>query len=320
MEKEKEMVEAIIKVIAFFDIFDFPLTSFEIWQYLGMKCELAEVLAILNEVIQPPLPLLPGRWIESKNGFYFLAGRSQIINLRLERYNFTDRKFKRARLIARIFKIIPWIKMMAVSNLMGAHNLKDESDIDWFIITQAGRLWLTRFFCAAFIKLLGLRPTKSQARDKICLSFFISDDNLALNHLRLKAKKEQEKDDIYFTYWLAGLAPIYNLNRAYEEFISANSWLFEQLPNWQAAGQSRRRASASRPSAFYREVIDLFIGGLEQPPQLGFIQFNFMVFHVASFCFRPVTISGSFCHHNSRQHPLCRRIQFFLRIILWMQG
>ncbi|MBU1662979.1 hypothetical protein KKE25_00090, partial [Patescibacteria group bacterium] len=58
MENDTKLKKAIIKMIVFFDIFDYPLTILEIWQNLEIKCELIEIMAVLENKIQPPLPPL----------------------------------------------------------------------------------------------------------------------------------------------------------------------------------------------------------------------------------------------------------------------
>jgi len=244
-----ELKEAIVKTVAYFDIFEFPLTGYEIWQLINLKYNLVEVIKILNSGIVE---------LGNKNGFYYLAGREDIIVERMKRYNYYRRKYKLAVRAAKIFKVIPWIKMVAVSNLMGEHNLRDESDIDLFIITEDKKIWLTRFFCIVISKLLGWRPQVGKTRDKICLSFFVSQEKLNLSDLRLKSKR-----DIYFIYWLAGLVPIYDIDETYEQFILANNWLIEQLPNWQPFRQ-RQQLKLKPFSAFYGEMIDLLFAGLEQ--------------------------------------------------------
>jgi len=268
MEKIKQLKGAIVKAIAYFDMFDYPLTLVEIFKFINIKCELAEVLEVLEKEIQPALK---GKIIGGKNGFYFLAGREEIIKVRLRRYNYANRKFKRARLVARIFKFIPWIKMIAVGNLLGAQNLKDDSDIDLLIITEDKRLWLTRFFCVGIIKFLGWRPQTGQSRDKICLSFYLSYSALALAKLRLG------EDDLYFTYWLANLTPLYDGGEVYQKFINNNQWIFNCLPNWQPLEEVRRRQitnPASGRTTFYRDLVDLFIGGLE--PQAKSLQLKIL--------------------------------------------
>lgn len=235
-------------MIAFFDMFDYPLTTLEIWQNLSSKCELDEVLLALEEVKQ----------IEKQNGFYFLIGRAAVVAERQKRYSETDRKFKRALMLARIYKFIPWIKLIAIGNLMGAHNLKADGDIDLFIITEARRAWATRFFCAGLAKVFGLRPKPGQSRDKICLSFFIDEQALDLRRLMLNVNS-----DVYFIYWLAGLTPLYDQGGIYEKLISANPWLNSFLPNWRARLHSSRRDVGKPFSQFYRDVLEMFLGGLE---------------------------------------------------------
>ena len=202
--------EAIIKVIAFFDIFNYPLTVREIWLNLSVRCELNEVMEVLNSIEK----------ISYLNGFYFLAGQGKNVTERLNRYSFADRKFKRAILVAKIFRFIPWIKMIAIGNLLGAHNLKEDSDIDFFIVTEDKQIWLTRFFCASIAKLLGLRPRPEKSRDKICLSFYVSDKAMDLKNLMFNYSGVDNKD-IYFIYWLAGLTPIFEIGDI-NKFLEVN--------------------------------------------------------------------------------------------------
>jgi len=264
--------EAIVKTIAFFDMFDYPLTVFELWQFINIECQFREIEEVLNKGDL-------GDRIEGKQGFYFLTGRSKIIKTKMERYYYTNLKFKRALRVSRIFKFIPWIKMIAVSNIIGANNMKREGDIDLFIITEKNKTWLTRFFCASLMKLLGLRPKPGKEQDKICLNFFISEEAMDLQGLMLDnvnigislpgsdraSGNGRTLVDIYFIYWLAGLAPIYNKDNTYQKFIKANnSWVKEFLPNWQPVKVSNRRKLDSNFSKFYKDIIDLFIGGLEK--------------------------------------------------------
>jgi hypothetical protein len=263
IDVNKNLKGAIIETIAFFDMFDHPLTDLEIWENLNYKCGYAEVRELLSGNSS-------AAFVESKNGFYFLPGRRGIYDTRMRRYNYAGRKFKRAVRIAKIFKAVPWIRMIAVGNLMGANNLRDGSDIDFFIIAEQKRVWLTRLFCVIMTMAMGLRPSAEDTRDKICLSFFASEEKLALRGLMLSSLasapfsgKKREDADPYFVYWLAGLVPIYDTGGMYGKLIAANQWLREALPNWFENEPSSNRQAGRPWPALYHDIIDFFCGRLE---------------------------------------------------------
>lgn len=221
--------KAIISAVVFFDMFDYPLTEIEIFKFCYFQdgfnkndCGLENIKNILDSGILRDK-------IEKKNNFYFLRGREEIIKIREKRYAQSIEKFRRAKFIIRIFTLFSFIKMAGVVNFMPSNNARKNSDIDLFIIAKKNRIWLTRMICAGICQIFGLRPTEKNMKDKICLTFFISEDNLDLQNIAL------DKNDIYFHYWLATVFPIYNKNRIYEKFISANSWIKKDLLNFQPA-------------------------------------------------------------------------------------
>jgi hypothetical protein len=244
---QENLKKAVLEVIVFFDMFDFPLTAFEIWKFLSIQCNLSDVQAVLfgNEL---------SRIVEQKNGFYFLFGRAETVVTRMRRYNYANAKIEKVRRIARVYKFIPWVKMIAAVNMFGANNLKQESDIDLFIITAPNRIWLTRFCCAGFAAIFHLRPTPERQRDKICLSFYISESQLNLQNLLLA-------DDIHFAYWLASFTPIYSVGGIYEGFMAANNWLDQRLPNWQVSVEQRQ--VKANDYIFYRDFLDVTLAKLE---------------------------------------------------------
>ncbi|MHB8903754.1 MAG: hypothetical protein ACYC40_01460 [Patescibacteria group bacterium] len=205
---------AIKKVIVFFDLFDYPLTAFEIFNHLRREFSLRDI----NDALDSLRPVL-----SNKYGFYFLKSRENLVELRQSRYNYSVRKLKIARRYAKIFGFFPYIKVVTLANVIGAHNMRDEGDIDFFIISVSQRLWLTRLFCAGLAKILNKRPTQEIKKDKLCLSFYITNDNLNLDELKIKPS------DPYFDYWLKTMVLLYNKEENYENFLAANNLMGEYL-------------------------------------------------------------------------------------------
>jgi len=214
--------KSVLKTLAFFDIFSYPLTLSELWKWLynpGQKVTLAELKDVLDnsKVLQ--------KKICQQEGFYSLVGREHIYLRRKQNNNLAERKFRRAVLLSKIYRFIPFVRMIAVCNSLAYSNAGENSDIDLFIITKRGTIWLARFFTIILVSLLRLRPKEDNKRDAFCLSFFISEDALDISSSMMS------RDDIYYPYWVSQLLPIYNPDGLYEKFLAANSWYLEQLPH-----------------------------------------------------------------------------------------
>ncbi len=215
-----DVEKGITKTLVYFDNFNFPLTSFELWRFFyGPKVSFSEIEASLSQ------SSVLSQLVEFDRGFYFLQGRRALIQKRLERYQIAAKKFRRVRRVSRILALIPFIRLIAVCNSLGSSNASSESDLDLFIITERGRIWQARFWSILILEVLGLRPKPQNTRDKICLSFFISEDHLNLKSLTLKPS------DPYFYYWLNQLVPIYEVGETSSKFFSANNWVKEILAN-----------------------------------------------------------------------------------------
>ncbi len=212
---------SILRTLAYFDIFDYPLTTLEVWKFLNSRTGPTDLGLILAG-----LETLQGEGvIDQRGGFWFLRGREVGVNLRLERSQIARRKYARARLVTRFLKHLPGIRLVAICNTLAWSQARDESDIDFFIVTKSGRLWQSRFLAVAPFALLGLRPRSGQERDALCFSFFAAETALDFSVLRIKP------DDPYLLYWVASLVPLYDPDGLIEAIWEANPWVRQALPN-----------------------------------------------------------------------------------------
>lgn len=224
-----DMQKAIIQTLAFFDIFDYPLTSWETWKYLyGKKAEYTETFFQLQELLRE------GRICEEQ-GMYFFPGRENIAALRRKRYNFAETKYKRALFAARLISLVPFVRTLCVCNSLSYSNASPESDIDFFIVTEKKRIWTVRFFSIALMKLFRLRISHEVKQDKICLSFFLASDSFHLKHIALP------ENDTYLLYWISLLSPLYDEAGTLKNFWNMNSSLLSGLPNVFPKSLSPRR-------------------------------------------------------------------------------
>ncbi|MDD3887587.1 MAG: hypothetical protein PHN19_02325 [Patescibacteria group bacterium] len=221
----KNLEKAVLAAVSYYDIFEYPLTSWEIFKFGYGKCDMGNMKNKVSDVhnILVSSNILK-KSLQQKNGFYFLKGRKDIVETRRQRYLLAQKRWKKLQRITTILQVIPFIKMIAGCNNLLINNIKPESDIDVFIVVKSGRMWITRFLVTSLVSLLGQWRHKDRISGKLCLSFFVTDDNLNLKKISKKPY------DIYLNNWILLTAPL--LDRGiYTKFMLENSWTKDSVPN-----------------------------------------------------------------------------------------
>lgn len=234
-----KLEEAIVKTVAYFSLSTYPLTLIELTRHLfGMEADISEVQNCLNQ----------SEWLKSKiiqhQGFIILVGRESDISTRANRYILSDQKIKKVRRALRVISSVPSVRSIILCNNIGILNSTEESDIDLLIIVKDGQLWITRFILLILTELLGVRIHGEDAKDKLCLSFMLSDAEMSLNTMALK------NGDIYLNYWLQTLLPVYD--RGYfNYFMNTNLTHADQKASREHNYYSRYRVA---PINFLRQL------------------------------------------------------------------
>lgn len=203
--------EAVLATLAYFDLFEYPLTQAELNRYLfKLEPDAHHIDVMLKE----------SRKIRRRGSYYQLAESSDRVATRHERELIAKRFWRRVEKHRWVFQLIPFVRLVAVCNTLALGNPKEESDIDVVVVTQPNRLFTARLLLTILLHLLGVRRHRSKVAGRFCLSFFVAEGHLIADSI---AKKPY---DIYLAYWLQTLQPIAGDKKVYEKLLEQNSpWL-----------------------------------------------------------------------------------------------
>jgi hypothetical protein len=208
----------IIKTLVYGDLFDYPLTTNEIIQYLISNTKFS------NKVVFKQLKILiDSKQVYTDGEYFFLKNRKKIVNLRKDRGEWAKNKWEIAKRTANKLKVIPTIKMIGITGALAMNNCFEKEDIDLFIITSRNSLWLTRFLIIVANPFLGVKrrkPKDVDVKNKICFNLFLDE-----KHLEIKPQ------NLYLAHEIAQVKPVYSKSGVYEKFMKKNQWVKKYLPN-----------------------------------------------------------------------------------------
>ena len=202
---------AAVQAVAYSDIFDYPLTAAELRRYLcGTSIAQADFECLLRH----------GRLVHAHlseiDGYYTLPGREGVVATRQRRESDAARLWPRALHYGRLIASLPFVRMVAVTGELAVNNVQPGSDIDYFIVTEPGRVWMARALA------IGVVHYAARHGDIVCPNYLVSERALTLTDRNL-----------YTAHELAQMVPISGF-ATYRRLRALNRWADELLPN--AAG------------------------------------------------------------------------------------
>lgn len=239
----EQLSQDILTTVAYYDVLDYPLTSFEIWKYLltrnvadgeaASACTLAQIMKQLetdNSLTEK---------ISQQQGYYFLRGRNALVNRRIERNKLSERKYRRIIRAVRLLRYVPFVRMIAVTGRMALKNATAESDLDLLIILRKGHIFTGRALVTGLLHLAGLRRHGKKITDRICLNHFLTED-FAINVRDLFSGREY-----------LHMLPVFGAEE-FSRFYQNNSWLERQAVNYFPSGANAKTVPDNAASRFIR--------------------------------------------------------------------
>ena len=217
---------AIARSVIYASLFDYPLTLDELHRALIESDQSGpEILAVYDG------SALLQQAIEYRDGFFFPAGRRDLVQERLRREARSREFLRRHERLLRILCAVPFTRLVALSGSVAHLNLESSGDLDLFIVTRGRRVWMVTVAVLLVAKLL-------RRRHVVCANFVVAD-----THLRL------EQQDLFTANQVISLRPLIG-TELWDEFVAANPFVARFYPNgvvapapFNAAG---RRATIGR--------------------------------------------------------------------------
>ena len=156
------MEQQIIATVAYFDMFDRPLTEFEIFRYLLSNAAILEKKNLKNAVkletqVEQKIDagkyqktcthiqlLIDQKKLAEKDGMIMLFGREATTAERNIREIISKPKWDRAVRATKIIRYVPFVRMVAICNTLAYNMAKKDSDIDLLIVIKKDRIWMSR--------------------------------------------------------------------------------------------------------------------------------------------------------------------------------
>lgn len=181
----------ITKTLTLFALQSTALTLLELWKFLvrdvgelssnlGGAGELVAVPQLENRTVSVARVLAAlaqlvsvGVVVESY-GYYTLESHAALLRQRWYGYGFGVWREKRIRRTIKGLRYLPFVRGVALAGSQALGLQKQESDIDLFIVTAPGWLWLPRTLVTVYFQILAMRRHGVSIANRFCLNHYIA--------------------------------------------------------------------------------------------------------------------------------------------------
>jgi hypothetical protein len=217
-EIQLQLENSIMRVLTYFDLFDYPLYPDEILYFLDQPVNRQALYVSLDSLCSKKC-IFKYREVFSVRDDEKLAARRMKGTMRaLHLLNI-------ARKNAGFLFRFPYIRGIAISGSLSKNFAAEDADIDFFIITKRNRLWIARTFMHLFKKLTFLYG----GQHRYCMNYYIDEEGL-----------EIPEKNLFTAIELITLLPVTG-NGVIDRFFNKNNWAKIYYPNSQYRGQSQQQ-------------------------------------------------------------------------------
>lgn len=224
-----EIKENILATLAYFDLFNYPLTSTETYSFLKSSCDPQGFDEAIKCLVND------GQVYQFDQLYTLKDDRS----LTTRRYRGNEKAAQLIRIAGRISNFLirfPYVRGIAISGSLSKNFADENSDIDLFVITAANRVWIARTLMHAFKKITFL----VNKQDYFCMNYYVDEQQL-----------EIVEKTTYTAIEIVTLIPLQG-DHVFAQFCGANIWTQHYLPN------KNMNLSTARPvtAPFFKMIIE----------------------------------------------------------------
>ncbi|MDD5084073.1 MAG: hypothetical protein PHT88_04085 [Candidatus Moranbacteria bacterium] len=214
----KGISKSIVTTIAYYDVLDYPLTSFEIWKYLLNESLQPVSMEAVKKVLETESVR---RYVSHSHGMYFLSGRRMLVKRRLRRGKLSIAKQKGVHNLVFWLRFVPFIRMVALTGSLAMKNSETSGDWDLLIVLRSGHIWTGRALLTGLLQIFGKRRHGEDVADRACLNYWITTDSLEIITKDLFSSNE------YFF-----ITPLFGFTE-FQKFQEKNQWIRRFRPQFQ---------------------------------------------------------------------------------------
>jgi hypothetical protein len=208
----------VIRTLLYFDIFHYPLTEDEIIIYHPYPIHKEDIRHSLVQLLKNKLIFRVSSGLTTHGAesyYYSVRNDHKAVIRRINGNKMAGEKLPIAQHYSKLISCFPFVRGVMLSGSLSKNYMDNESDIDYFIVTEPGRLWITRAMLALFKRVFLLNSHKF-----FCFNYLVDSRSL-----------EIEEKNIYTAFETATLIPVYG-KKVCDQFYSTNDvWVKRYLPN-----------------------------------------------------------------------------------------
>jgi len=150
------------------------------------------------------------------NGHLTLRGREALVARRADGIRRTAELLDRHRRVIEALAALPYVRSLALSGGTAHRNARGGDDIDFFVVTAAGRVFTT-------YTLLFLASRLTHTRGVVCPNYLVDERHLTIAY----------HHDLFTAHQALSLVPIAGLE-TFERFVAANrDWVRDFYPSYE---------------------------------------------------------------------------------------